>query len=192
MLEFRDPLPVLVAFSLEQVAPIQSRRAPDAQKFSSPPDLNTHAARTRTRAHGSRTPTRSHPLRTRPRVARATGPFADRDLGTVPVVYKDHLTEPVAGTGHRAAPRVPITGKRPLGCASVRACPLSSERRTRGRERRAMAGSSSVRAGFAQGRALYPGTFGAIRIRHLPRFSPRYSPAIEPGACSSPSRMSSR
>jgi hypothetical protein len=70
--------------------------------------------------------------------------------------------------------------------------PLSSERRTRGRERRAMAGSSSVRAGFAQGRALYPGTFGAIRIRHLPRFSPRYSPAIEPGACSSPSRMSSR
>ena len=60
-----------------------------------------------------------------------------------------------------------------VACASVRECLLSSERRTRGRERRAMAGSSSVRAGFAQGRALYPGTFGAIRIRHLPRFSPR-------------------
>jgi hypothetical protein len=32
-----------------------------------------------------------------------------------------------------------------------------------------MAGSSSVRAGFVQGRALYPGTFGAIRIRHIER-----------------------
>jgi len=56
VLEFRDPLPVLVAFSLEQVAPIQSRRAPDAQKFSSPPDLNTHAARTHARGPSVRRP----------------------------------------------------------------------------------------------------------------------------------------
>ena len=56
VLEFRDPLPVLVAFSLEQVAPVQSRRAPDAQKFSSPPDLNTHAARTHARGPSVRRP----------------------------------------------------------------------------------------------------------------------------------------
>ena len=42
------------------------------------------------------------------------------------------------------------------------------------------------------GKGSLGGTSGAIRIRRLPRFSPRYSPAIEPGACSIPSRMSSR
>ena len=41
-------------------------------------------------------------------------------------------------------------------------------------------------------RAPTYGYSAEIRMRRLPRFSPRYNAAIDPGACSSPSTMSSR
>ena len=133
----------------------------------------------------------------RPRLgtaARAVAPSPTRYRNTRRTARPEPGTTPSACQIRVSSRRAPATDADPVSLPERACAGMSLEPRApnRGREHRAMAGSPSVRAGFAQGRALYPGTFGAIRIRHLPRFSPRYSPAIEPGACSSPSRMSSR